>query len=474
MVEGFDIHWLVQLTLASALLVLFVVRAFPDNAASRRSLALSVLLLLTTLPPLLFLVNDFFWYFEVQNPWPLMPLWKSYIPLVVLCAWFSGSLALLLRVAWGVNRRLKGLRRMPLILGSSHARCIQCLHGIADRMGYHEQVALRLGGEQEPCSTSLGTPTVMLPQNYSNWREHTLEAVLAHELVHLARRDSWTLLLMHLVRAFYWWMPWMGSLSRALTRSIEESCDDRAAEILGSDTDYLSGLADVARRGLSPQSPGFEPMVSVHLSLRFHRFLWRRKHRLESDRVYWGLVGILGLVLLATGVYPIPLQGNGHGGGQEQVPGMLQVRSVASKAALHTESPARKREYPSRPGGVHLALNPDSGLTPGRVSAVFPRVSAEPDGALQAPSPIYPGHALMKEIEGSVLVEFRVTGDGHVTRINILKSEPVGVFDGSVLSALARYRYPSQSARGSPAFLRARVSRETVRKRFRFSIQQSI
>ncbi len=70
---------------------------------------------------------------------------------------------------------------------------------------------------------------------------------------------------------------WFTTLGRELGSAVEESCDDRAAEILGSDSKYLKGLAEVATRGMQPSPLGFEAMTGIHLHHRFRRFLYRRQ-----------------------------------------------------------------------------------------------------------------------------------------------------------------------------------------------------
>ena len=57
----------------------------------------------------------------------------------------------------------------------------------------------------------------------------------------------------------------------------------------------------------------------------------------------------------------------------------------------------------------------------------------------------YPMEALRRGVEGEVLVEFRVDGDGAVVEPKINRSAPQGIFDEAVLKGLTRWRYDMQA-----------------------------
>jgi protein TonB len=55
--------------------------------------------------------------------------------------------------------------------------------------------------------------------------------------------------------------------------------------------------------------------------------------------------------------------------------------------------------------------------------------------------PFYPYRARRLNIEGAVEVKFLVDENGQVSRIEILQSNPPGMFDESVLKALPSWRF---------------------------------
>ncbi len=80
-------------------------------------------------------------------------------------------------------------------------------------------------------------------------------------------------------------------------------------------------------------------------------------------------------------------------------------------------------------------------------------------------SPTYPERALLRGIEGHVLMEFTVTENGSVTNQNVLESEPLGIFDRVALEASSKFKYRPRIVDGSP------VETEGVRYKFTFELE---
>ena len=70
--------------------------------------------------------------------------------------------------------------------------------------------------------------TILLPPAWSEWDEAKLDAVLAHELSHVARRDAFTQRLSLLHRAIFWFSPLAWWLDRHLADLAEEASDEAA------------------------------------------------------------------------------------------------------------------------------------------------------------------------------------------------------------------------------------------------------
>ena len=97
------------------------------------------------------------------------------------------------------------------------------------------------------------SPCVLLPVTWREWPEDTLQAVLAHENAHIARRDSLVALLAHVNRAIFWFHPLAWWLERTLAMTAEHACDETAARQVGQPRRYAEVLIEMAeavrRRG---------------------------------------------------------------------------------------------------------------------------------------------------------------------------------------------------------------------------------
>ncbi len=106
-----------------------------------------------------------------------------------------------------------------LDLLSSHSRAAGL--NVPPRM--KESAALRV-----PATVGIWKPVVLLPSGWHEWSQEKLEAVLAHEISHVARRDALTQLLSALHRAFFWFSPLPWWLDRQLTELAEQASDEAA------------------------------------------------------------------------------------------------------------------------------------------------------------------------------------------------------------------------------------------------------
>ena len=76
--------------------------------------------------------------------------------------------------------------------------------------------------------------------------------------------------------------------------------------------------------------------------------------------------------------------------------------------------------------------------------------------------PLYPPHALTRRIEGLVQVEFLVAEDGSVRAPKIVRAQPPGFFERTVLSAIRHWKFERKIVDGKPVEWR---TSQTVRFR---------
>ncbi|MCA9051628.1 MAG: hypothetical protein KDA89_22975, partial [Planctomycetaceae bacterium] len=97
-----------------------------------------------------------------------------------------------------------------------------------------------------PVTVGWWKPTVLLPASWQDWSTSKLDAVLAHETTHVARRDFIVAVLAEVNRCVYWFHPMSWWLRRTLSDLAEEACDDAAIDLTGNPAGYARHLLEVA------------------------------------------------------------------------------------------------------------------------------------------------------------------------------------------------------------------------------------
>ena len=127
---------------------------------------------------------------------------------------------------------------------------------------------------------------------------------------------------------------------------------------------------------------------------------------------------------------------------------------VQARAALDANQPDKAGALLTAAGG--LGASADLSALNDRLAKIK-QASAGPPEVVEASltrsrqlEPEYPDGALRKNIEGWVELSYVVTTDGKVTNINVLDSNPTGVFEAAASKALSRMRYKPAMQAGKP------------------------
>ncbi|HEV2489542.1 MAG TPA: M56 family metallopeptidase [Candidatus Acidoferrales bacterium] len=101
-----------------------------------------------------------------------------------------------------------------------------------------------------PATLGVFRPVILLPVDWREWDEAQFDAILAHEVSHVARRDALTQRISLVHRAIFWFSPLSWWLDRKLNELAEEASDEAA---LGAGADQnryaeilMSFFADLA------------------------------------------------------------------------------------------------------------------------------------------------------------------------------------------------------------------------------------
>jgi beta-lactamase regulating signal transducer with metallopeptidase domain len=198
---------------------------------------------------------------------------RAVSPLAAAMMLYAIPAAILLLVTALALGRLITLRARADVLVDGH--WLSALARAQRRMGFKHGTALLTSDElASPISWGLMRPVILLNSRAVE-ASGEAEAIIAHELAHVARMDWVKLLLARLATALFWFNPLVWILAREAHQLREEAADDAVLAADIADTDYAQLLVGVARHecpGLLLGAHGVAPSKNS-LSRRIARVL---------------------------------------------------------------------------------------------------------------------------------------------------------------------------------------------------------
>jgi len=233
---------------------------------------------------------------------------EAYLP-VLVAAWLLGLLLMSGRLAGGLFYTRQLRRAGTQALGAEWQRRLAAL---AQRAGVRRPVALlesaRVAG---PLVLGHLRPVILLPLGaVAGLPPALLEALLAHELAHIVRRDYLLNLGLAVAEALFFYHPAVWFMANCLRAERENCCDDQAAALCGGDrlrvARALAALAELEAAG-APASPLALAAAGTggrgSLLARVRRLaLGRPQAPSLGEGLLATLLGLVGVAGLSTGV----------------------------------------------------------------------------------------------------------------------------------------------------------------------------
>lgn len=223
------------------------------------------------------------------------------IATVLAVAWVVGSigfLGLLLR-RWFALGHAVHRTTLPV-----DAAMQSMMARLANQLGLRGNVRLVISSQPiGPAALGLFRPTVILPRTVVAGRSlEQIEPIVAHELVHVRRRDALWGILQILAEATWWFHPLVWWANRQACKHRERCCDEEVVAWLKCEPAvYARCLLDVlaATRGTSP-IPAVPGVYSARVtSIRLEEIMRREdSHRRRTPAWCWAILLTLAAIVL--------------------------------------------------------------------------------------------------------------------------------------------------------------------------------
>jgi uncharacterized protein (TIGR03435 family) len=190
------------------------------------------------------------------------------LPMALLALWILGTCLLLARWAW----RWRCLRKVVRIASPVTLNCELPVRS----------TRLHL----EPGVFGVLHPVLLLPEGIRQRLSETqLDAIIAHELCHVRRRDNLTAIVHMLVEAVFWFYPPVWWISARLLEERERACDEAVLESRREPLAYAEGILNVCKSYVEAPMSCVSGVTGSDLKKRIVRIMAHQvAHRLDLSR----------------------------------------------------------------------------------------------------------------------------------------------------------------------------------------------
>jgi uncharacterized protein (TIGR03435 family) len=304
-------------------------------------------------------LNAFFDYVSVPIA-PVEPLRVSLpvssersLAAIVIGIWSIGFAAVMLHWLWRWSRMKAEMRSAKDFPNGIERSTIERL---LNKAGVNTPVKIAVASANwGPSVAGFFHPTLLLPEGMSSSLDPAqLEAILAHEVVHILRRDNLMAALQMLVEAVFWFHPLVWWLGAKLMTERESACDEEVLR-LGSDPEtYAKGILRVCQICLASPLACVSGISGSSLKRRIVNIMSQEK----STRLSRAKKALLASAGFAAFLLPIAVGLAIGPRGFAQPIGMAKKRASFTVASIKPASlDARGISISMGPGGRVVARN---------------------------------------------------------------------------------------------------------------------
>jgi bla regulator protein blaR1 len=188
-----------------------------------------------------------------------VPRAVSWAPAVLFCAWLCGFLI----VAFAWARQWQRFRTAVRTASPLHLNLP--IHAVSSPARF------------EPGVFGVFRPILLLPEGISErLTPAQWNAILAHELCHVRRRDNLTAAIHMAIEAIFWFHPLVWWIGKRLVDERERACDEEVLLASGDPEAYAEGILNVCRIYLESTLPCVSGVTGSDLKKRVRAIMTQR------------------------------------------------------------------------------------------------------------------------------------------------------------------------------------------------------
>jgi bla regulator protein blaR1 len=275
-------------------------------------------------------------------------------PLVTMpshAGWVAGALPAMLCGAWAIGFLIlvaswwKRWRRMHTELRTATA--VTLPGGVR---------VLSSPAFREPGVFGVWRPVLLLPEGIAGeLTSQQLEAILAHELCHIRRRDNLAMTIHMVVEALFWFHPLVWWLGARLLEERERACDEDVLAAGNEPEVYAEGILKICELYLSEQVPCVAGVTGANLEKRIEQIMSQRiVQKLDGrKKLLLAAAGVLALAApIVVGTMHAPLLRAQTASQSQNAPATMKFEVASVKPTSSNETPYTN--FPLGPGDVYV------------------------------------------------------------------------------------------------------------------------
>ena len=224
-------------------------------------------------------------------------------------------------------------------------------------------------GLLEPGVVGFFRPILLLPAGIvERLTPLQLQAVLAHEMCHVRRRDNLTSAIHMMVEAVFWFHPFVWFIGARMVEERERACDEAVLSLGGEPRDYAEGILSVCKLYVESPLVCVSGVTGANLKRRIEAIIANRTGQ-RLNRVKKFVLACAGVAVLVGPVVLGLMAGIGNSLVRAQTPAAVPapVNASSAQAATPPATPQSTTPVAAAPGPIQdhrmLALLFDFGAT---------------------------------------------------------------------------------------------------------------